>query len=98
MVPPVSLVKGARLWREESTGCRPAALGDIGMGWGWVATDMWLTRHHNRQDTDKYPLSTTVRPCPPLCPAYRPLLSLSYLFDFIILKKKKKKKKPVVDS
>ena len=26
MVPPVSLVKGARLWREESTGCRAAAL------------------------------------------------------------------------
>jgi len=43
MVPPVSLVKGARLWREEPTPCRAAALWWYwhGVGWGgnWHVAD-----------------------------------------------------------
>jgi hypothetical protein len=33
-----------------------AALGDIGMGWGWVATDKMLTFVGYRQDADTFGL------------------------------------------
>jgi hypothetical protein len=70
------------------------------LAWGGVG---WQAETAGSVTTTAKILTNILCPLPsaPVHPFVQPtvhFLSLSYLFDFIILKKKKKKKKPVVDS